>query len=203
MSKFRNVLIFIVLILGVSIAYLFAGPVASGDAGGKVHGSITDAKARVHQAQLFRTGYLFKGLASGASTGFLIDISTETFTRSQFHWTFSAIPTGKAYIRLFADPAITSSGTAVSAYSLHDSTDATGVQADFYHTPVIATTDTAISPQYVVSTGTVLNEGIFIRNQTERVGISSSSSTAILIEIINQEINGIDVGIYVDFYEVE
>lgn len=200
MNKIRNIIIFIVLSIGLSVAYVFSDSVSIDDIKGQVHGGITDALARSHQAQLFRTGNLFTSLASGTSATILIDISTESFTGDQINWNLTVAPSGESFVRIYKNPTIVSSGTLMSSYSVNDSTDATGVEALFYYSGNFSSSGTAISPQYIVSTGTVFNEGDLINNGAQRVGFPA---TEYLIEIINQDTGAINVGGYIDYYEVD
>lgn len=198
--KLKKILSIIAILFCANL--VFANSVSNRDANGQTGGQITNAYARSHQGQLYQTGHLFQDVTPGASINFLIDISTESFTRSKLHYDISVFSEGKSYVSLFSDPTITgvSSGTVKASFSVNDSTDATDVQALFYHTGNFASSGTAISPQYVVSSGTVFNEGNFIKRQSERIAVPA---TEYLVEVINKSADAIDIGIYLEFYEVE
>lgn len=196
-NKFRNILIAIVLIIGLSITYCFSAEVPAKPFRGT--GMVTDAHAKVHQGQLYRTGYLFESVASGATATFLIDLATSTYTRSATHGMISVVSEPKSYYRAFKDPVIESSGTIVDSYNMND-TISDAPQSLFYHSPNIVSSGTLVTPTILISTGTTFNSGLISRDGTEYIGANGS---IYLLEIENNDALAADIGIYIDFYEVE
>lgn len=190
-------LIFSLTIISLIAGKIIAGQVPTGVK--RVYGNVSDSQAKTQLGQIYRVGHLFENVASGATATFLIDASTETFTGSEFHETLAIVSEGQSTLRIFKNPVISSSGTAVTAFNMNDAYNDT-IEIDLFHTPVIISSGTIISPSIVISTGTTFHSNTDIRIGTEHIGISDNTY---LYEITNNSADPKDIGLYFDIFEVE
>jgi len=192
---FKKILIAIVTIIGLAIAYSFSGQVPAKPS--RTIGDVTDAHAKVHLGQMYRTGHYYPEIADNATAYFLVDVATSTFTADEIHTNILITVESSALFFVYRDPVITSSGTLVDSYNLNHPI-ADSATATFYHTPTITSLGTLVQPFIFIPAGK-FNTGQDIKNNAEYVG---ANGEMYLIGVANK--NGqaaSDIGIYADFYE--
>ena len=95
---------------------------------------------KIHLGEQFNISSMTVALANNASTYFVIDCATNTFTRTEMHMTFGVSTGGNAHLMLFKDVVVTSSGTAISAVNMNQaSTRTPGIRVTGNGSPISST----------------------------------------------------------------
>jgi len=191
----KKIIIGAVFVIGLAVAYSFGGQVPAKPA--HTSGVVTDAHAKVHLGQMYRTGHYYPAVAAAATAYFLVDVATTSFTADEIHTNILITVESSSLLVVYRDPVVSSSGTLVDSYNLnHPIADA--ATALFYHTPTITSLGTIVQPHIFIPAGK-FNTGTDIKNNAEYVG---ATGEMYLICVVNK--NGqaaSDIGIYADFYE--
>ena len=192
----KKIIIGAVFIIGLTVALSFGGQVPAKPA--RTSGVVTDAHAKVHLGQMYRTGHIFESIASGATAFFMVDVATTGFTADEIHATLSIASTVTVVLNVFRDPVTTSSGTVVASYNLNQQIADTA-EAIFYHTPTITSNGTKIQPSILIpAAANGFNSDKAFKDGSEYVGADS----LYLISVRNEDAQTTaDIGIYADFYE--
>ncbi len=192
----KKLFVLVVLFIGMAVVYSFGGQVPAKPT--RDSGMVTDAHAKVHLGQMYRTGYLFNSVADGGTAYFLIDVSTSGFTADEIHGFLVIAVESTAVLNIYADPVVSSSGTVVPSFNLNQNI-ADSATAIFYHTPTITSNGTKISPEILIPAGNKnFNSGKAFREGSEFIG----EDALYLIAVRNEDGQAAKmVGIYADFYE--
>jgi len=193
----KKIIIGAVCIIGLGVALSFGGQVPAKPA--HTSGMVTDAHAKVHLGQMYRTGHYYPAVAAAATAYFLVDVATTSFTADEIHTNILITAETTSLVIIYRDPVITSSGTIVDSYNLnHPIADA--ATAVFYHTPTVVTPGTLVQPHILIPANVgIFNTGTDIKNNAEYVG---AAGEMYLIMVVNKDSQTAgDIGIYADFYE--
>ena len=193
----KKISLSIILFVGF-VSYSFGGQVPEKPA--RLTGMVTDAHAKVHLGEMYRTGYLFPSVADGGTAYFMVDVATTGFTADEIHSFLTIVVESTAIVNIYRDPVTTSSGTVVPSFNLNQNI-ADSAEAIFYRSPTITTNQngTKISPTILLPAGTKnFNSGKAFKDGSEYVG----EDALYLITVRNEDGQAAkDIGIYADFYE--
>jgi len=163
----------------------------------RVNGSMGDGNVKALRGELYSYTTYYSNLLHNASTYYLIDCATNTFTHGEVRYTYQVNASTDIYVYVSDNPVMVSSGTQTRGYSYDRGRNKNTPNMLIWYSGDIRTNSIVISTQATTNGNRVIKPGL---HDNIEYTVQDGSSSLILIQ--NNAGISADVNFYLEYYEV-